>query len=208
MKDHTKISIQKDGNQWSVLWGGDLQEGIAGFGDTPEEAMDAFALDIVNKSKKSYELLEKENAENLEHAKFMMECRDAAVKETVNLEKDLKAANEKLAIKERDYEYVKNKWEDVCKNAKPLQYLNREEVENVVNTFFKDIGDMEIEQLSYYKIKDIFITALLALAIPQVDREKLKETLKGYFTNLKKQGYTAFPYSSLADEILKSIGRK
>lgn len=30
-----KPSIQKDGNQWCVLYGGDLQVGIAGFGDSP-----------------------------------------------------------------------------------------------------------------------------------------------------------------------------
>ena len=28
-------SIQIDGNQWCVLYGEDLQSGIAGFGDTP-----------------------------------------------------------------------------------------------------------------------------------------------------------------------------
>lgn len=30
-----KPSLKKDGNQWCVLFGKDLQEGIAGFGDTP-----------------------------------------------------------------------------------------------------------------------------------------------------------------------------
>jgi len=29
-----KPSIQKDGNQWCVLYGEDLQSGIAGFGDS------------------------------------------------------------------------------------------------------------------------------------------------------------------------------
>jgi hypothetical protein len=32
----------KDGNQWCVLYGENLQEGIAGFGDTPDKAMTAF----------------------------------------------------------------------------------------------------------------------------------------------------------------------
>lgn len=31
--------IYKDGNQWCVLYGEDLQSGIAGFGDTPYKAI-------------------------------------------------------------------------------------------------------------------------------------------------------------------------
>ncbi len=34
-----KPTICRDGNQWCVLYGKDLQEGIAGFGDTPYEAV-------------------------------------------------------------------------------------------------------------------------------------------------------------------------
>ncbi len=34
-----KPSIKKYGNQWCVLYGDNLQEGIAGFGDTPHEAV-------------------------------------------------------------------------------------------------------------------------------------------------------------------------
>jgi len=30
--------ILKDGNKWSVLYGNNLQEGVCGFGDSPEEA--------------------------------------------------------------------------------------------------------------------------------------------------------------------------
>lgn len=30
---------KQDGDQWCVLWGKDLQSGIAAFGDTPEAAM-------------------------------------------------------------------------------------------------------------------------------------------------------------------------
>ena len=32
----------QDGNAYCILWGENLQEGIAAFGDTPEEAMCAF----------------------------------------------------------------------------------------------------------------------------------------------------------------------
>jgi hypothetical protein len=46
MEDNTKISIQKDGNQWCVLWGEDLMNGIAGFGDSIELAMANFALGV------------------------------------------------------------------------------------------------------------------------------------------------------------------
>ena len=34
-----KPSIQIDGNQWCVLYGKDLQSGIAGFGETPYKAV-------------------------------------------------------------------------------------------------------------------------------------------------------------------------
>lgn len=34
-----KPTITKDGNQWCCLYGANLQEGIAGFGDTPHLAM-------------------------------------------------------------------------------------------------------------------------------------------------------------------------
>ena len=34
-----KPSIQIDGNQWCVLYGEDLQAGIAGFGDSPHMAI-------------------------------------------------------------------------------------------------------------------------------------------------------------------------
>ena len=32
-------TLKKDGNQWCVLYGQDLQNGIAGFGDTPRLAI-------------------------------------------------------------------------------------------------------------------------------------------------------------------------
>jgi hypothetical protein len=35
-----KISI--DGNQWCALYGENLQDGVAGFGDTPSDAMRDF----------------------------------------------------------------------------------------------------------------------------------------------------------------------
>ena len=31
-----------DGNQWCALYGDNLQDGVAGFGDSPKEAMNAF----------------------------------------------------------------------------------------------------------------------------------------------------------------------
>ena len=34
-----KPSLQKDGNQWSVLYGDNIQEGIAGFGNSPHLAI-------------------------------------------------------------------------------------------------------------------------------------------------------------------------
>ena len=43
-KKHKRLNIQieisLDGNQWCALMGIDLQEGIAGFGDTPQEAVE------------------------------------------------------------------------------------------------------------------------------------------------------------------------
>lgn len=35
-------SISIDGNQWCALYGDNIQDGVAGFGDTPEKAMAAF----------------------------------------------------------------------------------------------------------------------------------------------------------------------
>jgi hypothetical protein len=37
------ITVSLDGNQWCALLGGNLQEGIAGFGDTPAEALRVLA---------------------------------------------------------------------------------------------------------------------------------------------------------------------
>lgn len=34
--------IFPDGNQWCALYGTNLQEGVCGFGDTPEKAAEAF----------------------------------------------------------------------------------------------------------------------------------------------------------------------
>ena len=34
--------LSKDGDQWCALLGENLQEGVAGFGDTPQEAFTAF----------------------------------------------------------------------------------------------------------------------------------------------------------------------
>jgi len=37
-----------DGNQWCALYGENLQEGVAGFGDTPEQAAIAFDIAWLN----------------------------------------------------------------------------------------------------------------------------------------------------------------
>ncbi len=37
-----KPTISVDGNQWCVLYGPDLQNGVAGFGDSPAKAMEDF----------------------------------------------------------------------------------------------------------------------------------------------------------------------
>lgn len=37
-----KPSLAKDGNMWCALFGDNLQVGVAGFGQTPKEAMYAF----------------------------------------------------------------------------------------------------------------------------------------------------------------------
>lgn len=35
-------ALMADGNKWCALYGENLMEGVAGFGDTPDEAMKAF----------------------------------------------------------------------------------------------------------------------------------------------------------------------
>jgi hypothetical protein len=47
----TTISIKEDGDKWCVLWGVNLQEGIAGFGNTPKEAMINFCKEVLLKEK-------------------------------------------------------------------------------------------------------------------------------------------------------------
>lgn len=37
---HPKLT--RDGNQWCALYGKNLQEGLAGFGESPQKAMQAF----------------------------------------------------------------------------------------------------------------------------------------------------------------------
>ena len=38
-----------DGNQWCALYGDNLQEGISGFGDTPEQAAHQFDIEWLNR---------------------------------------------------------------------------------------------------------------------------------------------------------------
>jgi hypothetical protein len=42
-------AISIDGNQWCALYGDNLQDGVAGFGDSPAEAMQAFDTEWVTK---------------------------------------------------------------------------------------------------------------------------------------------------------------
>lgn len=42
----------KDGNKWCILAGDNIQEGICGFGDTVEEALYQFLIDVLNEQKK------------------------------------------------------------------------------------------------------------------------------------------------------------
>lgn len=37
-----KPKLSKDGDQWCVLFGDNLEEGVSGFGKSPEKAMKAF----------------------------------------------------------------------------------------------------------------------------------------------------------------------
>jgi len=41
-------SLSVDGNQWCALYGEDLQNGVAGFGDTPDKAMLDFDIHWLN----------------------------------------------------------------------------------------------------------------------------------------------------------------
>jgi len=43
-----KPKIYPDGNQWCALYGDNLQEGVAGFGDTPELAARDFDIAWLN----------------------------------------------------------------------------------------------------------------------------------------------------------------
>ena len=43
-----KPKVMPDGNQWCALYGENLQEGVAGFGDTPEKAAIQFDIEWLN----------------------------------------------------------------------------------------------------------------------------------------------------------------
>ena len=43
------LNPMRDGNQWCFLWGKNIQEGVCGFGDSPEEAMQAFEKEMYKK---------------------------------------------------------------------------------------------------------------------------------------------------------------
>ena len=48
-----RLSI--DGNKWCALFGENLQDGVAGFGNTPDEAMEAFDGEWIKPFKKAKE---------------------------------------------------------------------------------------------------------------------------------------------------------
>lgn len=37
-----RVPVFRDGNKWCALYGSNIQEGVCGFGDSPNEAMAAF----------------------------------------------------------------------------------------------------------------------------------------------------------------------
>lgn len=53
--DHSRPSViwkpqlSLDGNQWCARYGDNLQDGVAGFGDSPNEAMHAFDAEWIKK---------------------------------------------------------------------------------------------------------------------------------------------------------------
>lgn len=44
------LEPMREGDQWMFLWGENLQEGVSGFGDTPESAAEAFDFAMVQRS--------------------------------------------------------------------------------------------------------------------------------------------------------------
>lgn len=44
------LEPMRDGDQWLFLWGENLQEGVSGFGDTPEAAAEAFDFAMTQRS--------------------------------------------------------------------------------------------------------------------------------------------------------------
>jgi len=44
----TLYSVSKDGDRWCALYGANLQDGIAGFGDTPSEAETDLVRALIN----------------------------------------------------------------------------------------------------------------------------------------------------------------
>lgn len=47
VKRQTEIDLYLDGDQYCLLWGTNLQEGVAGFGKTKEEALMDFAKNVL-----------------------------------------------------------------------------------------------------------------------------------------------------------------
>lgn len=51
-------TLSIDGNQWCALYGENLQEGIAGFGDTPADAMRRFDSEFMHRKAPQLEVME------------------------------------------------------------------------------------------------------------------------------------------------------
>lgn len=62
----TKAGLKpyKDGNQWCILAGDNIQEGICGFGDTIEDALYEFLIDVLNTQKEQKPLTTEETELN------------------------------------------------------------------------------------------------------------------------------------------------
>ena len=75
----TKAGLKpyKDGNKWCILAGKNIQEGICGFGDTVEEALYEFLVDVLNTQKgQKGQVSEKWSKEDKEMVQFYLDYAD------------------------------------------------------------------------------------------------------------------------------------
>lgn len=68
-----RVSLTLDGDKWCALYGSNLQEGVAGFGKTPLEAIEAFDKEWCSKNGFTSSDLEDSNSDSLskEEVDFM-----------------------------------------------------------------------------------------------------------------------------------------